>query len=205
MPVPSAAPPPRDDEGAAPRPAADRDARRDDEPQLVARLRAGETAAFDVLVRRYLPRALAVARRLLGDAHDAEDLVQDAFLRALDKIDRCDPERGFGPWFFRLLVNAGLSARKARARRTTDAEDPDAPSLEAGPLEQVERGEVRDRFRAALARLSPRQRLIVEMFEMDGLATHEIAAALAVTPETVRWHLHQARRTLRVALAPLDE
>lgn len=171
-----------------------------DERELVARVQAGDVVAFDTLVRRYIDRALALARRITGNPHDAEDLVQDAFIRALDRIGSFDNTRPFGPWFFRVLTNAGLNARRARALRATEPELPDAPSGDAGPDEELERREIRERFDAALASLSPRQRLIVTWFEVDEMPSSEIAARLGIAQETVRWHLHQARRLLRQAL-----
>jgi RNA polymerase sigma-70 factor, ECF subfamily len=171
-----------------------------DERTIVARVQHGDVAAFDALVRRYIDRALIVARRITGNAHDAEDLVQDAFMRALDRIGSFDNSRPFGPWFFRVLTNTGLNARRARVLRMTEPEAVDAPSGDAGPDEIVERLEIRERFDAALATLSPRQRLIVTLFEVDEVPSSEIAARLGIAQETVRWHLHQARLVLREAL-----
>ena len=102
----------------------------DDEPALVERVRHGDPAAFDALAARYMRRAFAVAYRLLGNREDAEDLVQEAFMAVLRKIDGFERGRGFAPWFFRILVNRGLNARKARALRTTD-EIPDAAAASA--------------------------------------------------------------------------
>jgi RNA polymerase sigma-70 factor (ECF subfamily) len=175
------------------------------ERELVRRVRAGEVAAFDQLVRRYLRRAETLARRVMLNREDAEDLVQEAFLRALDRIETFDESRQFGPWFFRLLVNTGINMRRSRERRATEPEPFDAASYEPGPDEEMERTEIRERFAAALARLPERQREIIGMFEVDGFSSVEIAEILGVTPETVRWHVHQARRVLRQALASVKE
>jgi len=169
--------------------------------ELVERVKNGDAAAYDVLVRRHLARATMVARRLLGNAEDAEDLVQEAFIRALDRISTFDSYRAFAPWFFRLLINTGINARKARALRAAEPERGDFPSDGANPLEMAEREEFRERFLAALESLPPRQRLVVSMFEVDGLSTAEIADALGISSETVRWHHHQARQALRQSLA----
>src|SRR5690606_28481535 len=134
---------------------------------------------------------------------DADDLVQDAFLKALERIDRFDADRPFGPWFFRLLVNTGNDTHRRRAVRRTEPEPFDAASAGPSPLQQAEGTEVRERFDAALAELPPRQRAIVWSFEVDGMTTDEIAGELGVAQVTVRWHLHQARRTLRAALGDL--
>jgi RNA polymerase sigma-70 factor (ECF subfamily) len=170
-----------------------------EERDIVARVQRGDVAAFDALVRRYIDRALIVAKRITGNS-PAEDLVQDAFMRALDRIASFDNTRPFGPWFFRVLTNTGLNARRARKLRMTEPEALDAPSTDAGPDVIVERREIRERFEAALAALSSRQRLIVTWFEVDEIPSSEIAERLGIAQETVRWHLHQARRVLREAL-----
>jgi RNA polymerase sigma-70 factor (ECF subfamily) len=172
-----------------------------DDRELVDRVKQGDVTAYDVLVRRHLARATIVARRLLGNVQDAEDLVQEAFIRALDRISTFDHSRAFAPWFFRLLINTGLNARKARSLRAAEPERGDSPSRAANPLELAESEDLRERFQLALASLPPRQRLVVAMFEVDGLSTAEIAESLGISRETVRWHHHQARHTLRQALA----
>lgn len=168
-------------------------------------MKRGDASAYDVLARRYLSRALAIARRLLHDQDDAEDLVQDAFMRALSRIETFDEQRAFGPWFFRLLINAGLNARKFRSLRAGSSQSAEWPSPSPSPLELAERDELRQRFRDVLVRLPARQRLVVALFEVDGLTTFEIAAILGIAPETVRWHHHQARQTLRRELAAFRE
>ncbi len=176
-----------------------------EETALVERARRGGAAAFDALVRRHLPGALVAAERLLGDRADAEDLVQDAFLRALDRLPLIDPNRPFGPWFFTLLRNVGINQLRARKVRYTEPEPFDAASPDALPDEELMRAEVRERFDAALAALTPRQREIVMLFEVEGWKGAEIAEHLGLTPENVRWHLHQAKKSLRVTLQPLRD
>jgi RNA polymerase sigma-70 factor (ECF subfamily) len=176
----------------------------DDEPALVERVRRGDSAAFDALVGRYMRRAFAVAYRLLGNREDAEDLVQDAFMAVLQKIDTFERGRGFSPWFFRILVNRGLNARKARALRTTDEIPAAAAAGGFSPERQAEQTELRDRLRCALATLPERQRVIVELFELEGFGSTQIAEILEIADGTVRWHLHEARKALRQALAAYD-
>jgi RNA polymerase sigma-70 factor (ECF subfamily) len=174
-----------------------------EERDLVLRVQEGDTEAFDGLVRRYIRRARGIARRLLQDAEDADDLVQDAFLRALEKIGSFDPARPFGPWFFRILVNAAHDVFRRRSARATEPERADIIAPGPTPDQQAEGAEIRRRFDEALAELPPRQRLIVWFFEVDGMGTDEIAEALGIGQVTVRWHLHQGRRALRQALADL--
>lgn len=173
-----------------------------DEAALVARVRRGDADAFDTLVSRHMRRAFAIAYRLLQQREDAEDLVQDAFLIALDRIDDCEPGRPFGPWFHRIVTNRALNARKARSIRRTEPVPDDVRSPAESPLRAAERSEMRDRLRDALDSLPDRQRTIVEMFELDGCSSTEIAEILEISAGTVRWHLHEARRTLRAVLAP---
>jgi RNA polymerase sigma-70 factor, ECF subfamily len=171
-----------------------------EERELLVRVQGGDAEAFDLLVRRYLPRARLVARRLLQDPDDADDLVQDAFLRALERIATFDVSRAFEPWFTRLLINLGLDLRRKQAVRRTESHDPEMFPGGVRPDREVERSELRSALSQALERLPDRQRLIVSLFEVDGHSTEEIAGMLNVSQVTIRWHLHQARRTLRELL-----
>ena len=175
----------------------------EDESLLVERVRGGEAAAFDVLVRRYLRRAYAVAYRILGHREDAEDLVQEAFMTALDHIDTFQIGQPFGPWFFRILSNRGLNARKARAVRQTAPVPEATADTRPSPLAETERAEVRERFRAALQAVPERQRLVVQLIDVDGMTASAVAAMLEISPGTVRWYLHAARAALRTTLASL--
>lgn len=175
-----------------------------EESALVERVRAGDPAAFDALVGRYLKRAFAVAYRLLGQREDAEDLVQEAFLTVLQRIGSFEAGRPFAPWFFRILVNRGLNARKARALRHGDEIPESTASTLPSPEREAERSELHDRLRAAMERLPERQRVIVQLFELEGFGSPEIAQILEISDGTVRWHLHEARKTLRRVLGEYE-
>jgi RNA polymerase sigma-70 factor, ECF subfamily len=177
-----------------------RAADRGDDRELVIRVQNGDSEAFDILVRRYLPRARVVARRLMQDPDDADDLVQEAFLRALEKIASFDVARAFEPWFTRLLVNLGLDQRRKQVVRQTEPQDPELFAGGSSPHQDTERAELRSTLRQALDQLPARQRLIISLFEIDGHTTEEVATMLKVSQVTIRWHLHQARRTLREVL-----
>ncbi len=170
--------------------------------QLARRVQEGDSAAFDTLVTRHMQRAFAVAMRLLDQREDAEDLVQDAFIAALEKIDTYDSEREFAPWFYRILVNRCLNARKSRSRRSTLEIGDDAASGGASPLLETERSELRTHLKKALDVLPERQRTIVTLFDIEGFTSPEVAEILGISDGTVRWHLHQARQVLRQALEP---
>lgn len=173
------------------------------EPALLELVRQRDATAFDELVRRYLRRAFAVAYHVMHHREDAEDLVQETFITVLEQIDRFDAERAFAPWFFRILVNRGLNARKSRTVRQTEQVPADAAGGEGPPDGVAERRELAARVRAAVDELPERQRLILRLSELEGFSSVEIADILDLSQGTVRWYLHEARNTLRITLAPL--
>jgi RNA polymerase sigma-70 factor, ECF subfamily len=172
----------------------------EEERQLLERVQAGETAAFDELIRRYLRPAFAIAYRVLKQREDAEDVAQESLLAVLETIHRFDTSRPFGPWLYRIVTNRALNARKSRSIRQAEpvAEEMVAPG--ESPEDATERSEARDRLERALAGLPERQALIVRLFELEGLSSVEIGSMLDLSDGTVRWHLHQARGALREAL-----
>jgi RNA polymerase sigma-70 factor, ECF subfamily len=172
--------------------------------ELIERVRNGDSEAFDMLVSRHMRHAYRIAYRLLGHREDAEDLVQEAFLTVLEKIDSFQAGREFTPWFNRIVVNRGLNTRKSRAVRRTEMIPASAVSSTSSPARDAEQAEIAVRVRAAVATLPERQRVIVELFELEGFSGAEIAEMLEISAGTVRWHLHEARRTLRDLLAPLE-
>jgi RNA polymerase sigma-70 factor, ECF subfamily len=172
--------------------------------ELVEATLAGDRRASEALVRRYLPRAYALAYHILGNRQDAEDLVQDAWIAALDALETIDLHRPFAPWFFRIVVNKGLNTRRSQKVRTNSSLDGfEAAGADNRVDDPGTRGEIRDRFAEAVSGLPPRQRAIVQLFEVEGYDTGEIAEMLGMSTVTVRWHLHEARARLRRALAPL--
>lgn len=173
------------------------------EAGLVGRARAGDAEAFGALVAPHLDQAAGTARRLMRTQEDAEDLVQQACLRAIEQLDRFQLGRPFGPWFHRLLTNLGLNQLKSARVRQAAPLDEHQPASTDDPLQQVEDAEIRRRFADAVNALSPRQRLIVFRFDVDGCSGAEIAEELGISAQTVRWHLHEARATLRRRLADL--
>ncbi len=177
-----------------------------EEAAAVVRAQAGDGEAFDLLVRRYMRTAYAVAYRLLGHREDAEDVVQEAFLAALANIRTFDTTRKFGPWLYRIVVTRGLNFRKSRSRRAAEPlEDAGVASADPGPAAAAEYAGLKATVAAALEQLPERQRTVVQLFELDGFSGAEIAAMLGISPGTVRWYLHEARQSLRDTLAHLQE
>jgi RNA polymerase sigma-70 factor (ECF subfamily) len=182
------------------RTAAAAEAEEPDDLALVQRVRDGDTEAFGVLARRYSRRALSVAYRVLEHPEDAEDLVQDTFLVVLEKIDTFRADRSFAPWFFRILINRALNARKARWVRRTSEIPADAPAAGGSPETLAARAELRQRITGALAGMPEPRRTIVKLYELEGFSGPEIAEILDLAAGTVRWHLFHARSALRDAL-----
>lgn len=168
---------------------------------LVDRARRGDAAAFEQLVRRHLRVAHAVALRQTGNPSDAEDVVQDAFVRALERLDDCrDPAR-FRAWLLTIVRNR---AHNVRARETL---------REAAPLHamthlatgqdsgrRVEEREFREELEAALAGLTELQRNVFVLYDMEGLDHGEVAERLDISRSSSRFNLHVARRALRETL-----
>jgi RNA polymerase sigma-70 factor, ECF subfamily len=166
---------------------------------LIRRVRDGDVAAFDEIVKAYMQQAFQMAYRVVGHREDAEDLVQECFLAAYQYLDSFDVERPFGPWITRIVLNRGANLRRARARRATEPET-DSVSPAPSALDEATRAEAHEKLEEALATLNERQRMIVIMFDVDGMTSTEIGERLELAPGTVRWHLHEARRELRRAL-----
>lgn len=175
-----------------------------DEAGIIERIRQGDADAFGELVGRYRRRAFAVAWRIVRHREDAEDVVQESFIGALDKLDSFDSARPFGPWFFRIVANRAHNAIRSRKVRAAEPL-PEALEGPGSPAADAEQAELATRVRAALADLTQRQRLVVELHELEGFSGVEIAAMLDVAPATVRWTLHEARRRLKALLETWKE
>jgi RNA polymerase sigma-70 factor (ECF subfamily) len=169
---------------------------------LVGRARAGDAEAFEVLVRRHFRAAFAVALAVLGNAADAEDVAQDAFLAAFAQLERCrEPER-FAAWLVQIVRNRALNA--AKSRRSAAA----AARLELPEVHRPLGGEadgLRDRLIAALAHVTPAQREVVLLHDLDGWTHAEIGAALGISEVMSRQHLFQARKVMRALLEEPSE
>jgi RNA polymerase sigma-70 factor (ECF subfamily) len=168
---------------------------------LAGQVQAGERSAYDELVRRHMRQAFAIAYRIVRNQQDAEDTVQEAFVAAFVAIHSFDNARPFAPWINRIVARKALNALEKRRVRQSDALSPDISDGRATPYDDAARTQVAARVRAALTRLPPRQRTIVELVELEGYTAVEAAHMLGITPATARWHLHEARNTLRGLLA----
>jgi len=183
---------------------------------LVSSVLAGDSAAFDQLVRRYQRRAVAVAYRLLGNSHDAADVAQDAFLRAYRGLGGLEDARRFGPWLMRIVTNLSLNFRRSRetgvARGAAVLDDVveapdgfrrptgDPRAGEASPPDASLSSELREAVGRAVERLPDKQRLALVLYSIEGLPQKEVAEILECSVELVKWNVFQARKTLRKEL-----
>lgn len=172
----------------------------DDEVALVARVQQGDTEAYAVLVRRHLVRGHRIAWRVLRHREDAEDAVQDAFLRALERIDQCEPGRPFGPWFFRIVATTAINRQRTAKRRETDELTDREVSDAVGPADVAMLGILRGEVDVALATLPAMQRQLIELVTFEEFTPTEAAQLLDIPAGTARWYLHEARKALRTQL-----
>lgn len=174
-----------------------------DDWTLIRESRGGVTRAYGSLVRRYERGALAYAGALLGDDTEAEDAVQDAFVRAYRSLDRLEEGSAFGPWLRVIVRNLCLDRLKSarwRREREWPEEGPAPAAREPDAHREVERAELARRVHEAVRRLSREHREVLVLREMDGLGYAEIARVLDVPGGTVASRLHHAREELKRAL-----
>lgn len=174
--------------------------------QLVRRVQAGDKEAYGELVRRHMRRAFSIAFSILRHREDAEDVVQDAFVRILERIDRIEDGRPFHPWLYRVVANLAISYGRARSVRTYSPLREDllrAPG--PAPDRAAELAELRERLLNALDMLPEEQRTIVVLADIEELNSREIGEILDMPSGTVRYHLHLARGTLRRVLSAEEE
>ena len=168
---------------------------------LVRQVQNGSEDAFGSLVDRYLNEAYAIALSVLRDVHDAEDAVQSAFIRALERIDQLKPGSPFGPWFYRVLRSTCLNLRRREALRRHE-EIPVSAAGGPDPEKDLQRELTRERVVIALGELPEMQRLAVTLYDLEGYSHQEIAGILGIAVGTSRAHVHHARRALRRLIGP---
>ncbi len=168
---------------------------------LVDRARRGDAQAFDALVRRHLRTAHAVALSVALNQADAEDVVQDAFIAALERLDDCQPDR-FVAWLLTIVRNRAISLQRHRKVRNSQPLEW-ATELSSGdsPAKDAERSALRERLLEAMAGLPERQREILLLHDLEGWRHREIGDRLGMKEGTVRYTLFQARRAVRERLS----
>jgi RNA polymerase sigma-70 factor (ECF subfamily) len=171
-----------------------------DTVDIVRRAQRGDLAAFEQLYRTHAGRVTALCLRLTGDRQRAEELMQDTFVRAWEKLGSYRGESTFGTWLHRVTVNLFLVAERGDKRRAARVQTTD--SLEDLPAAVTGSGDPADRIdlERAIATLPNGARMAFVLHEVEGYRHEEIAEMAGIAPGTVRAQLHRARRLLMEAL-----
>ena len=167
---------------------------------LVRKARRGDAVAFEVLVRRHYRAAYSVALAILGSAMDAEDVCQDAFIRALERLEDCRNPGKFAAWLLQIVRNRARNYIDYRRVRETVELDKVAAAGGVKTDDGVEQAELRGTLQQALSELTELQRQVILLHDLEGWKHREIAESLAVSEVASRQHLFHARRKLRELL-----
>jgi RNA polymerase sigma-70 factor, ECF subfamily len=187
------------------------------EMDLIREAQAGSRAAFDALVRQYEHQVLRLALHLTGSEHDAEDIYQDAFLKAYRYIGNFRFECSFYTWIYRIVTNLCLDQlRRRKTRREDHAVVLDRAGEEidllgsisddrsfSNPARELDRKFLGEKIQAALGKLTPRERMVFELKHYQGLRLRTIGEMLNTTEETAKNTLFRATKKLRLQLADL--
>jgi RNA polymerase sigma-70 factor (ECF subfamily) len=174
------------------------------EARAIARVQQGDAGAYDYLVSKYLPRVVSIAWGVVRNTHDAEDLAQEAFVKAFRNIGRFREGEPFEPWIYRIVTNAALDAMKHRRkfRQEELAETEPAARRDDAALPAMS-NEIGRRIDAALGELPEMQRIVARLHLVEDFDHAEIAGMMELNEGTVRSHLSLARKKLREKLADL--
>ena len=173
---------------------------------LVHRTLAGEQTAFAELVRRHRRAALARALAILADPAEADDIAQEAFVHAYEQLATCRQPERFAAWLLTIVHRRSLNRLRTIRRQRLIPLDDTLPAERAdAAIQKLERADLRARLLAALAQLTPIQREIVLLADVEHWSHDQIAAATGISVLMSRRHLSDARRRLRTLLTPSNE
>jgi len=187
------------------------------EAELIREAQAGSRAAFDALVRQYERQVLRLALHLTGSENDAEDIYQDAFLKAYRYIGNFRFECSFYTWIYRIVTNLCLDQlRRRKTRRENHAVMVDRTGDEidvlasisdnrsfSNPARELDRKQLGEKIQSALDKLTPRERVVFELKHYQGLRLRTIGEMLNTTEETAKNTLFRATKKLRAQLSEL--
>ncbi|MCG6156098.1 RNA polymerase sigma factor [Rubinisphaera margarita] len=170
--------------------------------RLVEDVRRGDQDSFRLLVERYESRLYRVIYRFVRDDSLAEDLAQEAFIRAYENLDQFDLSRRFGPWLFRIGVNLTLDYLRKRKRRGWTSlfseVNPDQP-LNPGTSDPRDNLDINEEVSRVMQELPEKYRSVLVLRDLENFSTAEIAAIIGRKEATIRWRLAEARNRFKVA------
>jgi len=184
--------------------------------QLVLLAQQGDTNAYETLVRLYTPKLLSMTQSMLRNTQDAQDVVQDALIRAYRALDKFKAQSSFYTWIYRITYNLALNFIKAKKRKrqvsmqaleentganTSEYQD---SSIHSDPTKILEINHLQKKLNDALSQLSEKHRAVVIMFDIDDLSHKEIAEILQISIGTVRSRLHYAHQQLQTLLDDIN-
>jgi RNA polymerase sigma-70 factor (ECF subfamily) len=174
-----------------------------DDRQLVDTIRAGQADAFEVLVRRKTSKVYALCYRIIGNAEDAKDISQLVFLKLWENLEKYDAQYAFDTWLYRMVTNVAIDFMRNRQSRENAVNSNLRLVKTSADPEQgvvVQHKEVEAVFEEVSATLSPKQKTIFVMNQMDDMPSAEIARVLGCRESTVRNHLFNARKVMQQQL-----
>jgi len=189
----------------------------DADHELLTALRQHESTAAEALITAYGDRAYRLAARITGNAEDAEEVVQDAILSVVRKIDTFRGESAFGSWFYRIVSNAAYGRRRPQASIEIPLEEVLPAFDEHGRHASLFRDwssslddpavqrQLRDVLTSAIDALPPHYRAVIVLRDVEGLSTAEVADALGIAVPTAKTRAHRARLVLRKRLSTFME
>jgi RNA polymerase sigma-70 factor (ECF subfamily) len=176
------------------------------ERRAIDAVKRGDHAAYDYLTTKYMKRVVSIAWGIVRNAHDAEDLAQEAFVKAFQTMHRFKSGEPFGPWIYRIVTNLSLDVMKHRTRfRHEEVSDAQPASRRDRADLAAATNEIASRIDSAIQSLPDQQRVVARLYLVEEFDHGEIAAMTGLTEGTVRSHLSLARRKLKEQLADLYE
>jgi len=178
-----------------------------EDEEIVARVVAGETPLFEVLMRRHNQRVYRTARSIVKDEAEVEDVMQQTYLAAYGSLGQFAGTAKFSTWLMRIAINEALARRRRALQLVTNEgaeEEPEGPmkvvSESANPEEQAFRRELASMLESAIDQLPESFRSVVMLREVEGLSTAEAADVLGISEELVKTRLHRAKHQMRESL-----
>ena len=174
-----------------------------DDRELVETIRGGDSVAFEQLVRRKTSKVYALCYRVIGNAEDAKDISQLVFIKLWENLEKYDPQYAFDTWRYRMVTNVAIDFMRNKQSRENAVNSNLRLVKTSADAEQgvvVQHKEVENVFNEVAACLSPKQKTIFIMNQMDDLPSSEIAKILGCRESTVRNHLFNARKMMQQQL-----